>query len=282
MSLVWINGTLVDKTDARVSLFDHGFLYGEGVWEHLRLFDGHLLCLMHHLELLFTAAEALGIEMPLSRDELAVAINATAKANERTQGYVRVIVTRGPGTIGPDPRKLDPQVIIVTEEYLPFPAELYGHGLHAVVCPIAFDSSFPANKVRCLGRPHIVLAKRHALKNGCLEALLTNQKGDVVGTTEGFLFLVKDGAVVVAAGQLVDATGYAVASLAGEEGLVVAEYAVKQADVLGAEEVFIAGTACGVIGIVRIDGQDIGAGTEGAITVALRERYNDLTRTKVE
>ncbi len=278
MSTLWINGTLIDKTDAKVSPFDHGFLYGDGVWEHLRVFGGEVFRPAEHIKLLFSAADALGIDIPLSQDELLAAIRATVKANDRTEGYVRAIVTRGPGTIGPDPRKIDPQVIIMAEEYQPFPAELYGHGLHAVVFPTPFDSEHPANRVRTLGRPHFALAKRHALRNGCLEAIITNPAGNLVGTTEGFLFLVKDGAVVVAGGQPTDVTGFAVATLAGEGGLVVAEYAVKTADLLAAEEVFIAGTACGVLGIVRIDGKDIGSGTEGPITRGLRERFAALTR----
>jgi branched-chain amino acid aminotransferase len=278
MSLLWINGALIDKADAKVSPFDHGFLYGDGVWEHLRVFGGNLFRPNDHLRLLFSAAETLGIDIPMTREELLAAINVTVKANSRTEGYVRTIVTRGPGTIGPDSRKLDPQVIIIAEEYQPFPPELYSHGLYAAVYPTPVDTENPANRVRALGRPHVALAKRHALASGCLEAILTNCAGDAVGTTEGFLFMVKDGAVVVAGGQPEDATGFAVAAMAGEGGLVVAEYAVKPAELLGADEVFIAGTACGVIGIVRVDGKGIGTGTEGPVTRAIRERFRVLTR----
>src|SRR5687768_8478358 len=181
MSLLWINGALFDKADARVSPFDHGFLYGDGVWEHLRVFGGKLFRPDDHLRLLFSAAETLDIDIPLSQPELLTAIEATVTANARTEGYVRVIVTRGPGTVGPDPRKLDPQVIVIAEEYQPFPLELYGHGLHAVVYPTPIDTENPANRVRALGRPYLPLAKRHALANGCLEAILTNRAGDAVG-----------------------------------------------------------------------------------------------------
>jgi branched-chain amino acid aminotransferase len=278
MSLLWINGALIDKADARISPLDHGFLYGDGVWEHLRVFGGELFRPDDHLRLLFAAAEALGIDIPLSRDELLAAIDATVKANARTEGYVRVIVTRGPGTIGPDPRKIDPQVIVIAEEYQPFPAELYANGLHVAVYPTPVDTENPANRVRALGRPHVALAKRHALARGCLEAILTNRAGDAVGTTEGYLFMVQDGAVVVAGGQPEDATGFTVAAMAGEGGLVVAEYAVKPAELLAADEVFIAGTACGVIGVVRVVGKDIGSGTEGPVTRAIRERFRVLTR----
>ncbi|MBN9118288.1 MAG: aminotransferase class IV [Planctomycetes bacterium] len=278
MSLLWLNGTLTDKADARISPFDHGLLYGDGVWEPLRLFGGKPFHAQHHLKILFTAAEAVGIEVPLSQSELLSAIDATAKANGRTEGYVRVIVTRGPGTIGPDPRKIEPQVIVVAEEYQPFPQELYGHGLHAIVSPFALDPENPAHRFRTLSQLHVVQAKRYALQNGCLEALFQSRGGKIAGTTEGFLFAVKDGAVVVAGSQPEDATGFAVATVAADAGLVVAEYVLKLDDLLAAEEVFIAGTACGVIGIIRIDKTGIAGKAEGPITRALRERYQQLTR----
>ena len=280
MSQLWVNGTLTDKADARVSPFDHGLLYGDGVWEHLRLFNGKPFRAAHHLNILFAAAEAVGIDIPLSQDELLAAIDATAKANNRTEGYVRVIVTRGPGTVGPDPRKIEPQVIVTAEEYQPFPQELYGHGLHAIVSPLKLDPENPAHRFRTLNQLHVVQAKRHALQNGCLEALFQTRDGHIVGGTEGFLFAVKDGALVVAGGQPEDATGFALAGLAGDNGAVVAEYSLTPADLLTAEEVFIAGTACGVIGIVRIDGRDIAGGTEGPITRGIRDAYQQLTASE--
>jgi branched-chain amino acid aminotransferase len=281
MSLLWINGQLVDKSEARVSPFDHGFLYGDGVWEPLRVFGGKPFRPEDHVRYLFAAAEVLGIDIPLSQSELIAAVEATVQANNRTEGYVRVIVTRGPGTIGPDPRKIDPQVIIIAEEYQPFPAELYDHGLHVVTFPDRLDTANPVNRVRTLGQPHVVGAKRHALTNGCLDALLANPSGELIGTTEGFLFLVKDGALVVAGGQPADATGYRVATLAADGGAVVAEYTVKTPDLLAADEAFLAGTSYGVIGIVRVDGKDIGTGTEGPVTREIRRRYHALTRGEI-
>jgi branched-chain amino acid aminotransferase len=278
MSLLWINGTLTDKANAGISPFDHGFLYGDGVWEHLRLFGGKPVRAKHHLKILFAAAEAIGLEIPLTQDDILQAITATAKANNRTEGYVRVIVTRGPGTIGPDPRKIEPQIIITAEEYRPFPDELSGSGLHVVVSPFLLDPDNSAHRFRTLNQLHVVQAKRFALQNGCLEALFQTRDGRLVGSTEGFLFAVRDGALVVAGEQPEDATGFAVAAMAGEGGVVVAEYSLKLADLLSAEEVFIAGTACGVIGIVRLNGTDIASGTEGPITRRIRDEYQQLTQ----
>lgn len=282
MSLVWINGTLVDKLDARVNPFDHGFLYGDGAWEHFRVFGGKPFRAEDHLRALSKAANALAIEVPLTPDELLAAIEATIKANNRTEGYVRVIVTRGPGTVGPDPRKIEPQVLITAEEYQPFPHELYGHGLHAVVSPLPVDFENLAHRVRTLNQLHVVQAKRHALQNGCLEALFQNRERHIVGATEGLVLAVKDGAVVVLGGQSEDPTGFAVAAGIGDAGAVVAEYAMSLPELLAADEVFIAGTACGVIGIVRIAGTDIGTGTEGAVTKKVREGYQRRTRGETD
>jgi branched-chain amino acid aminotransferase len=277
MSLLWLNGALVDKADARISPFDHGLLYGDGVWEHLRLFGGKPFRPESPLESLFAAADAIGLDVPLSRDELLAAIDATAKANARTEGYVRVIVTRGPGTVGPDPRKIEPQVVVIAEEYQPFPQELYGHGLHTVVSPVAIDPGNPAHRFRTLNQLHVVQAKRHALQNGCLEALFQNRNLELVGATEGVLVAVRGRDLNLAAGHVRDDVGSAVAALTEAE-LNLVECPLRRVDLLGADEVFVAGTACGVIGVVRIDGHVIGGGTEGPVTRGIREAYRRLTR----
>src|SRR5207302_2296782 len=136
----------------------------------LRVFRGQLFNPDDHLRHLYLDAETLGITIPLSQPELTAAVEATVRANDRTEGYVRVIVSRGPGTIGPDPRKIDPQVFVIAEEYQPFPVELYGHGLHVVSAPVPYCGLNPAEVVRALGRPLAVIAKTHAVASGCLEA----------------------------------------------------------------------------------------------------------------
>lgn len=277
MSLVWVNGALIDKLDARVSPFDHGFLYGDGVWEHLRVFGREPFRATEHLATLAKAAAALGIEVPLAPADLLAAIEATVKANNRTEGYVRVLVTRGPGTIGPDPRKLEPQLLITAEEYQPFPQELYGHGLHVAVSPLLLDEENPAHQFRTLNQLHIVRAKQHALQHGCLDALLQNRTRGIVGATEGVLFTVKERNLTLPASRLWDDVASVVTQLAGAEcGLTERE--LRLPDVLAADEAFIAGTACGVIGVVRVDGAVIGAGTEGPVTRRVRGAYLQLAR----
>lgn len=285
MSLLWINGQLVDKADARVSPFDHGFLYGDGVWEHFRVFGGKLFRPDQHIDELYKVAAGFGLDVPMPRDELKSAVEATVRANARTEGYGRVIVSRGPGTLGPDPRKIDPQVFIIVEEYHPFPLELYDHGLHAVTMD-GCDMTNMVHVCRTLGQRHLVTAKQHALSNGCLEAILLFSPASrrvVSSGTEGRLFLVRQGKLLSVFGMLpervmldvvAELVGAAGIPIAGIPGVIVA---TDLRELLAADEVFLAGTSCGVIGIVRVDGQDIGPGTEGPVTRQIREAYRKLT-----
>jgi len=272
MSFVWINGQLIDRADAKVSPFDHGFLYGDGVWEPFRVFNGRPFRLDRHLDHLDRSAERWGLDIPLAREELTAAIETTIRANNRREGYGRIIISRGPGTLGPDTRKIDSQLIIIAEEYYPFPLELYPHGLNTVTFRV------PRHDVRLLGQPHLIEAKRSALEQGCLETILVNPAGNLTGTSEGMLFLIRDGAVVVAGDHIPDATGYEIAAVAGELGLIVVEHTIQLADLTTATGAFIAGTSCGVIAIVRVDEQVIGGGVESAITRRLRDHYLAVTR----
>src|SRR4051794_6860479 len=167
MNLVWIDGRLVDKNDARVSVFDHGFLYGDGAWEGLRAYAGTPFRLRDHLANLACSADAIGLRVPLSADDLAAAVTQTLRANNRVDGYVRVIVTRGAGTLGLDPRKCEPTVIVITEEIGLSPRELADHGLDVAV----LDAPRPHPPGTLLSRAGFVAAKAAALRAGCFEAL---------------------------------------------------------------------------------------------------------------
>jgi branched-chain amino acid aminotransferase len=263
MSLLWINGELVDKAAARVSPFDHGFLYGDGVWEAIRVADGKPFRAADHLGELFAAAAAFAIDIPLSPAEMLAAIETTIRANNRVDGYVRVIITRGPGTLGPDPRKLDPQIIIIAEEYQPFPRELYDYGLHAIVAPVRMDLDNPADRYRVLGNPKIVLAKRAALDAGCLEAIFLDRDVCVAGATEGDVFCLRSGIVVGPPVKWIR-------ELCEELGIGFEPRPATLEELLRSDEAFLAGTACGIIAIVKVDGHFIGSGTEGPITRRLR------------
>ena len=297
MSYVWINGQLVDKSEAKISVFDHGFLYGDGVWEHFRAFNGKLFRPERAFFYLGLSASMHSMELPLSLSETIIAIDSTLQANNRNDGYVRVIVTRGTGTLGPDPRKLHPQAIIIAEEYQPFPAAIYEHGLDVVVAPAAYCLHGLESLNRQIGRSQIVSAKRHALWNGCLDAILWIKDNAVLGSTEGSLFLVVDGEIKCLLHWPSDVVWECVFDLAKSEGLSCVSFregpgqpepktnmmplelfTATVVELVAANEVFLAGTSCGIIGIVQVDGQPIGTGTEGPVTKRIREAYRKLTR----
>lgn len=280
MSLLWINGQLIDKSEACISPFDHGFLYGDGVWIGLRVFGGRLFQAEMQVQNLVNAATLLAIPIPVPASDLITAIDATVRANHRTDGYVRVIVTRGLGTIGPDPRKLDSQIIIIAEEYQPFPAPLAGHGLHVVTFPDPIDTFLPVSRIATLGQLYLVNARRHALRNGCLDALLLNHDRELIGATEGTLFWSK-GDTWIMANHLPDSTAEICRDLLKELGRTISDGPRDRTSLLGADEAFLAGTSCGVIAIIRVDNHDIGSGVEGALTREIRQRYHVRTRGEV-
>lgn len=280
MSRVWMNGRLIDKIHASITIFDHGFLYCDGVWEHFRIVDSRIPAFDSYAHCLFQAADALGIDIPYSHQELQSAALSLARENQRTDAYVRVIVTRGVGTIGPDPRKLDPQVIIIAEEYHPFPRELYGHGLHTVITPLPLDLDNPAHRYRTLNQLHIVQAKRYALANGCLEALFPTRTGNIVGSTEGCLFVVQCDQIIMAAGQPENGTLDSIRQVLRTSNRTPIEQPLTLAQLTAMDEVFIVGTACGIIGIVRIDDAVIGSGTEGPVTRSIRDDFERFMQTQ--
>jgi len=272
MSLVWINGQLVDKSEAKISVFDHGFLYGDGVWEHFRAFNGKLLWPVDGFANLLSWIVFERIPIPFTQDELFAAMERTLRENDRTDAYIRVIVTRGMGTLGPDPRKLEPQVVIIAEEYQPYPTELYESGIQLISQAYDFHR-------RSLSLIDIVRLKRIAHDAGCLDAVLLDQDGCLSGCIEGDVFFCTANGTVCQHSQS--------ASFAGRDGFNQFFQSLgiwtnhggwKLPDLLQSNEAFIMGTSCGIIGIVQVDGQPIGTGKEGSITRRIREAYRKLTR----
>lgn len=276
-ALVYVNGDLVPKLSARLSVYDHGLLYGDGVWEGMRLRNGDIPYLDLHLTHLDAAVKAMALPLSLSRDELAAVIRSAIAANARQSGYVRVVMTRGPGTIGLDPRKCDPCIIVLVDDVVPFPAELYAHGLHVITSGIRFDPSNPLHRIRSLSHGHMTLAKAEALRAGCLDAILLTPSDLVAGTCEGHLFRVKEHAIQMAnAGLPADVAANLVHEIAVRQGVPWESASLTIADLQETDEVFLAGTTGGVIGIVRLDGRDLGSGTEGPVTRAIRTAYREM------
>jgi branched-chain amino acid aminotransferase len=279
---VWINGTLVPKADAKVSVYDHGLLYGDGVFEGLRIYSGKVFRHREHAERLYESARAIHLQIPLSLEELMAAVEATVKANQKIDGYIRLIVTRGPGTLGLDPRKCEPQVIIIVEDISIYPRELYEAGLKIVTASTIRCHPNTINpRIKSLNYLNNILAKIEAIQAGCLEAIMLNHKGEVAECTADNLFVVKKGVISTPpkdAGILEGITRNFVMELAAKHGIPVTESTLTRHDVYTADELFLTGTAAEVIAVTEVDLRPIGSGQQGPITRKLREAFAAAVR----
>ena len=192
---VYINGKLYDKADAKISVYDHGLLYGDGVFEGIRIYNGKVFRLKEHVDRLFESAQAIKLEIPLSREQMVKAIQDTVNANNKRDGYIRPLVTRGAGYLGLDPRKTsDPQIIIIVDDISLYPPELYEKGMEiASVATIRNHPNAVNPRIKSLNYLNNILAKIEAIQAGCLEALMLNHKGEVAECTGDNIFLVKRG-----------------------------------------------------------------------------------------
>jgi branched-chain amino acid aminotransferase len=281
---VWINGKLYAKEDARISVYDHGLLYGDGVFEGLRSYGGNVFRLEQHLARLWNSAKAILLEIPLSRQEIGRAIDETLKVNGLADGYIRLIVTRGAGSLGLDPnRTADPQVIIITDLIKVYPDELYREGLEIITASTLRNHPAALNpRIKSLNYLNNILAKIECMQAGCMEALMLNHKGEVAECTADNIFLVRGGTLVTPptdAGVLEGITREAVIELARASGREVREVPITRHDVYIADECFLTGTAVEVIPVVKVDSRKIGSGTPGPVTRDLKERFHKLARS---
>jgi branched-chain amino acid aminotransferase len=282
---VYISGRLYDKEDAKISVYDHGLLYGDGVFEGLRSYSGRVFRLEEHLGRLWDSAKAIRLEIPMSRDAMAKAVNDTLASNGITDGYIRLVVTRGSGSLGLDPnRTSNPQVIIITDHISLYPKELYEKGLEIVtVSTLRNHPAALSPRIKSLNYLNNILAKIEGLQAGCSEALMLNHKGEVAECTGDNIFLVRNRELLtppIDAGILEGITRDAVMDLASEVGIMVRESSLTKHDVYIADECFLTGTAAEVIPVVKVDSRVIGNGEPGPITRDLIKRFHQLTRAK--
>src|SRR5579871_2515487 len=280
---VYINGKLFDKQDAKVSVYDHGFLYGDGIFEGIRVYGGKVFKLREHIERLYDSARHINLEIPLHREQMSQAVNDTVAANNKKDGYIRLIVSRGAGTLGLDPRKTsDPQVIIIVDDIALYPPELYDSGLEIVTAATIRNHPNATNpRIKSLNYLNNILAKMEGIRAGCVEALMLNHKGEIAECTGDNIFLVKHGILrtpPIDAGILEGITRNAVMDLARESKIEVQEIPLTRHDVYAADECFLTGTAAEVIPVVKCDGRPIGTGKPGPISRQLRERFHVLAR----
>ncbi|MFO7903387.1 MAG: branched-chain-amino-acid transaminase [Planctomycetota bacterium] len=284
MSLqVYINGEYVDKERAAISVFDHGLLYGDGVFEGMRSYGGKVFRLEEHLQRLWDSAKSIWLEIPLGRKEMAQAVNDTLALNQIEDGYVRLIVTRGQGTLGLDADLCsNPQVIIITDHLALYPEEYYLHGLEIVTASSVRNHPGATNpRIKSLNYLNNILAKIEGMKAGCVEALMLNHKGEVAECTGDNIFLVRGSRLLTPptdAGILEGITRAAVMELGVEAGLTVREMALTRHDVYVADECFLTGSGAEVIPVVKVDARAIGTGEPGPVTADLLRRFRKLVR----
>jgi branched-chain amino acid aminotransferase len=282
---VYINGKIYDKADAKISVYDHGLLYGDGVFEGIRVYGGKIFRLRAHVERLFESARHIKLEIPLTREQMAEAIQKTVEAAGKKDGYIRPLVTRGAGYLGLDPRRTsDPQVIVIVDDISLYPPELYEHGLKlATVATIRNHPDAVNPRIKSLNYLNNILAKIEAIQAGCVEALMLNHKGEVAECSGDNIFLAKRGVLrtpSLEAGILEGVTRNAIIELARAANIAVQEMPLTRHDVYTADECFLTGTAAEVIPVVECDGRIIGSGKPGPVTRQLRERFHQLVRSE--
>ncbi|HEY3393992.1 MAG TPA: branched-chain-amino-acid transaminase [Lacipirellulaceae bacterium] len=280
---VYISGKFVPQEEAKISVFDHGLLYGDGVFEGIRSYGGKVFRLRQHIARLYESAKAIWLEIPMPQDALCDAVNEAVRVNKIDDGYIRLVVTRGAGTLGLDPNRCsNPQVIIIADTISLYPKELYEKGLEIVTVSVQRTHPAALNpRVKSLNYLNNILAKIEGLQAGCIEALMLNHKGEVAECTGDNIFLVRGGVLFTPpldAGILAGVTRDAVIDLAREEGIDVREISLTKHDVYIADECFLTGTAAEVVPVVKVDSRTIGSGKPGPITRDLENRFRELTR----
>jgi branched-chain amino acid aminotransferase len=284
MSLkVYIDGQLLDKEQAKLSVYDHGLLYGDGVFEGIRVYNQRVFLLDEHVDRLYESALAIRLEIPLSKAAMTKAVEDTVAANKITDGYVRLVVTRGAGYLGLDVRKTShPQVVVIADTITLYPEEFYRNGLAIITASTLRNHPGALSpRIKSLNYLNNILAKIEATDAGCQEALMLNHKGEVAECTGDNIFIVKKGVLKTPgteAGILEGITRNAVIRLARDARIAVQEVPLLRHDIFAADECFLTGTAAEVVPVVKLDGRQIGDGKPGPVTQDMRARFQKLAR----
>jgi len=282
---IYLNGDYVDKEDAKVSVFDHGLLYGDGVFEGIRLYDGCVFKLDEHLERLEYSAKAILLDLPLSRSELNDAVCETCRQNELENGYVRLVVTRGSGHLGLTPDGCGPpNVIIIADDIQLYPEEFYENGLKIISVPTRrINSAALPPAVKSLNYLNNILAKIEAKRVGFQEALMLNDKGEIAECTGDNVFVLSKGVLFTPpldAGSLRGITRAVVMDLAQDLGIPCREIALTRYDLWTADECFLTGTAAEVIPCVEVDHRSVGEGRPGEMTRQFIAAFRQKAKTE--
>ena len=275
---IWLDDRLVDEKDAKISIFDHGLLYGDGVFEGVRVYSGKIFEFQAHLRRLYESAKVIRLSISMEKNALARAVTKTVEANNLTNGYIRLVVTRGVGDLGLDPFLCKkPGIFIIADNIQLYPEELYEKGLSVISATTIRNHplSLPP-QVKSLNYLNNILAKIEAVDNNVPEAIMYNHQGYVAEASGDNIFIVRDGIIYTppaSAGSLEGITRDVVIRLAEKENIKVIEKNLTRFDLYVCDEFFLTGTAAEVIGIINIDGRVIGDGKPGAITKLLRKKF---------
>ena len=284
MTVVYMNGKFVPKEEAKVSVFDHAFLYGDAVFEGIRAYNGRVFRLEEHIDRLYDSAKAIWLEIEMPKKEMMEVVAESCRQNNLKNAYIRLVVSRGVGDLGLDPRKChgNSSIICIADKIALYPEEFYEKGLKAITAATRRNyGEVLAPQVKSNNYLPNIMAKIEAITAGCLEAICMSREGYVTEGTGDNIFIVKDGVLKTphpAVGILKGVTRKAIMELAEQEGIPVEETFMNRFDVYTADEIFFTGTAAEVIPVVEVDSRKIGDGVPGPITRKLRSLFMDLVK----
>ena len=281
---IFLNNELVEKEEAKISVFDHGFLYGDGIFEGIRAYNGRVFRFKEHLTRLYESAKAIKLNIPLKRAEMKEAVLKTIRANELEDAYIRLVVSRGEGDLGLDPEKCDdPTILIIASDIELYPEDFYENGLEVATVPTRRNIPEALNpRIKSLNYLNNILAKIEANQAGVLEAIMLNNEGYVAECTGDNIFIIKDDKLITPPtyiGALKGIKRGVVLEVAPEFGLEVSEEVFTRHDLYTADECFLTGTAAEVIPVVTIDDREIGSGEPGSYTKKLIDKFRDLANS---
>lgn len=280
---VFLDGQLVDSADAMISVFDHGLLYGDGIFEGIRIYDGNVFRLEEHLERFEYSAKAIMLKMPWSRQEISDAVCDTCRANGLKDGYIRLVATRGVGDLGLSPWNCPkPSLICIADKIKLYPQEHYEKGLAIVTVPTRrMNPAALSPAIKSLNYLNNIMAKMEAQQFGALEAIMLNDQGLVAECTGDNVFIVQKGKIYTPdaqQGALRGITRDAIFDIAAKIGVPIEEHDMTRYDIWTADECFLTGTGAEVIPVVKLDGREVGTGKPGPIFKQVLEAFHELVR----